>query len=233
MAVLTHRQVLGWKMTTWVRVRFNETDYVAVFDLPFDLARFRWRGRSTGPSSDVCIAHIPSPSLSAETLYQGALQVRLTVDAPPSWAALVRFRFRTSGRLTAWTQLQERPLELRSKRLHHVGEPDGLHPGKSYVFSAQLLSSTRRSQWSAETLPVFFKIPLVTVPGGTELAVRAKDPTSVSFSWPGMSPTALEFRLDVFRKLPDGLQHRTSVLAEGVEGKATFEADLAPFLLLG
>ena len=215
-------------MTAWVRIRFNETDYVAAFDLPCDLVRFRWRGRSLGPSSDVCVAHIPSPKLTAETICTEALQVRVSAETLVPWASFARLRFRAAGRPSNWTHLPMQPLEAgpRSK-LITIGEADGLHPGKTYVFSAQLLSATRRSQWSSETTPVCFKLVPAVLPAGAELAVRAKRTTAVTFSWPEVGQKGMEFRVDVFRGLPDGLRHQTTLLVEEVNGKLASEAGMS------
>ncbi|CAE7571748.1 Znhit6 [Symbiodinium sp. CCMP2456] len=233
-------QVLGWKKAAWVRIRFNDTDYVAVFDLPCDLGnlvRFRWMDTacgSVGPSSDICIAHLPPPKLSVEAVDRtGSLQVRLTADtdtpmAPAAVFLQVRFRT-TSGRPTpsTWSPGILFPLPSQRKFTVDISKTHGLVSGKIYVFSAQLLSSTRRSQWSAETVPLSLKLPAITVPGG-ELTVQAKSVTSVTCSWPKLSPTSgafeIEFRLDVFKQLPDGLQHQTSVLVDCKDGKSVCEA---------
>ncbi|CAE7206379.1 Znhit6 [Symbiodinium sp. CCMP2592] len=233
-------QVLGWKKTAWVRTRFNDADYVAVFDLPCDLGnlvRFRWVDRacgSVGPSSDICIAHLPPPKLSVEPIDRtGALRVRLTADTDAPMAPVATFlqvRFRTTGgrpEPSTWSPGILFPLPLQRKFTVDVSETHGLVSGKIYVFAAQLLSTTRRSQWSADTVPLSLKLPAITVPGG-ELTVHAKSVTSVTCSWPKLSSTCgsfeIEFRLDVFKQLLDGLQHQTSVLVDCDDGKSLCEA---------
>eukprot|EP00929_Paragymnodinium_shiwhaense_P084510 TRINITY_DN45188_c0_g1_i3.p1 TRINITY_DN45188_c0_g1~~TRINITY_DN45188_c0_g1_i3.p1 ORF type:complete len:539 (+),score=97.40 TRINITY_DN45188_c0_g1_i3:190-1806(+) len=89
--------VFGWMPAPWVRIRLSGVDYAAATDLPFQRGRFRWRLRPTsedgqggvassaaagaGPSSDLCIAHVPTPGQPSAEVFCTRSAVRLVVTA--------------------------------------------------------------------------------------------------------------------------------------------------------
>ncbi|CAE8646773.1 unnamed protein product, partial [Polarella glacialis] len=263
--------VLGWKQVNWVRVRLAGHDYVAACELPFASGRFRWRrsadigsSGTPGPCSDVCVAFLPAPGLPVAEAFCSNSSLRVRLRAPllpqglPQPATSFRIRYRTVGSPGIgsndgpgnWITLNCQPLGRGSTLDVALGEADGLEPGRSYTFAAQLVTASgRRSRWSANSAPLLLELPitfgsLTAEPsddhGSREggLTLQAASLTSVTFSWPefippavlsprGTAPSrrpppALECRLDVSRRLPSQgtLEHQTSLLLEGEPGAA-------------
>ena len=201
---------------------------MAACDLPSDLVRFRWRkaARTAGPSSDVCVAKVATPQVSAEL--QGGLRSRVRLkatvprDAEVSMVTFLRIRYKVPG--GAWKILA--PRSLGSSKVNNftteVAEEHGLEVEKSYVFSMQFLAPKRRSQWSSESSPITLQVPQLPVLDAEQsLVISAKCATSVTVSWPSLPSTdSLEFRLDLHQILEnEEPQHRTSILVE-VDGEA-------------
>ena len=84
---------------------------MAACDLPSDLVRFRWRAASAtaGPSSDVCVAKVATPQVSAE-LHGLRVRLKVTVprDAEVSMVTFLRIRYKVPG--GAWKILAPRSL---------------------------------------------------------------------------------------------------------------------------
>lgn len=220
-------QVFGWQSCQSIHIRLAATDYMAACDLPSDLVRFRWRAAaaaSAGPSSDVCVAKVATPQVSAE-LGPGPSRVRLKATVPRDEVSMVTFlriRYKVPG--GAWKILA--PRSLGTSKINNftteVAEEHGLEVGKSYVFSMQFLAPKRRSQWSSESSPISLQVPQLPQLDATshQLVISAKCATSVTVSWPSLLSTdSLEFRLDLYQILENEEQHRTSILVE-VEGEA-------------
>lgn len=198
---------------------------MAACDLPSDLVRFRWRtaaAAAAGPSSDVCVAKVATPQVSAELGPGLRVRLKATVprDAEVSMVTFLRIRYKVPG--GAWKILA--PRSLGTSKVNNftteVAEEHGLEVGKSYVFSMQFLAPKRRSQWSSESSPITLQVPQLPVLDAlSQLVISAKCATSVTVSWPLLSTDSLEFRLDLHQILENEEQHRTSILVE-VEGEA-------------
>ncbi|CAK9117573.1 unnamed protein product [Durusdinium trenchii] len=233
-------QVFGWQSCRMIHIRLFGVDYAAACELPSDLVRFRWRREAAaapGPCSDVCVARVAVPKVTAELVAPGVsgpgrLRVRLRVEGG-SEAVLCRIRYRDvqgeqgeQGDERSWKFLAPRPVSS-AKFTVEVGE-DHLKQDTSCVFSVQLLSRCRRSQWSPETSPIEIKSPKLEENPGM-LSITARNSTSVTISWELQQLQAsmtvaqslqLEFRLDLFKISEEAPpEHRTSILIEGEGNK--------------
>jgi len=235
----------GWKKVSWSRVLLAGINYVAVMDLPFDMGRFRWVDAArclTGRSSDICTAHLPPPTNISADIHCTRCAIRVRLMATFARQQLqrchffrIRFRRTSLDDETAfqWEVMSRLALDIDGKCCIDatLGAEDGLEEGMDYVFSVQVSSNMRRSQWSEESAVTTFGVPLVfhDLPTEAALAVQASTTTSVTFTWPELiapqvlsprsfSPAGspqLACRLDLSQRLQNGgLQHRTSVLLE-------------------
>mmetsp|Transcript_123841 Transcript_123841/g.246394 ORF Transcript_123841/g.246394 Transcript_123841/m.246394 type:complete len:1760 (-) Transcript_123841:93-5372(-) len=210
--------VLGWKPVEHsARVKLAGIDYVAAYDLPFQIGRFRWRdpGRpaALSPASEVCLAQIPAAPRPTADVFCTRCALRVRVYAPltrqqAQLSASFRVRYRSPATITE----PPTPWRVLVGRSHgrdgqagvnsigntladtHLGEDDGLTLGGMYVFCMQLSADCgRRSQWSEESAPVQFDAPVAfgEAPAGAQLVVQAATLTSVTFTWPKLVPPAV------------------------------------------
>lgn len=192
----------------WTRVRFGNTDFVAATEVAFERGRFRWFDicrELPGPSSDLCVAWLPTSPMPAVEVFctRRAVRVRLTVHQhqqhrPEITCYRIRHRVPAAGAVPAspWRLLRPRPLPREAVpvgallRDVTLGEEDGLVTGEWHVFSLQLQAhQSRRAPWSPDSRAVLFDVPLGSVAAeGGALQVQALTISTVCFEWPALVP---------------------------------------------